>query len=335
MMKDITMATWNVRTMMQPGKMQEIANEIERNKIDILALQEICWQGQGRIDKQKYTVLYSGPEYRTGQLGTGFMITSSMRNSLLEFEAINGRMCRIRIKGRYRNIAIISTHAPTEEKEEYEKEEFYDRLEEICNNVEKYDIIIIMGYFNAKIGKEKHSAKVAGKYTIHNENNENGQLLAQFTARNKLFIKSTSFQHKSIHMGTWKIPGTDEVNQIDHVLTSLRHTSSVIDVRSHRGPNCDSDHCLVKVKVRDRIAKTQMAPRIDKKKWDVEKLGNDPKNQNREEYQQLVKVKLRIGNKGEEEEELDVEEQWKKIEQAIKEAAEEIIQEQKPARKEN
>jgi exonuclease III len=117
--KDITMATWNVRTMMQPGKMQEIANEMKRNKIDILALQEMCWQGHGKIDKQKYTVLYSGPEYRTGQLGTGFMITPSMRNSLLEFEAVNDRMCRSRINGRYRNIAIISTRAPTEEIEEY------------------------------------------------------------------------------------------------------------------------------------------------------------------------------------------------------------------------
>jgi exonuclease III len=265
MMKDITMTTWNVRTMMQPGKMQELANEMERNKIDILALQEMRWQGQGRIDKQKYTGLYSGPEYRTGQLGTGFMITLSMRNSLPEFEAVNDRMCRIRIKGRYRNTAIISTHAPTEEKEEYEKEEFYDRLEEICNNVQKCDIIIIMGHFNAKIGKEKHLAKAAGKYTIHNETNKNGQLLAQFAARNKLFIRTTSFQHR-IHMGTWNIPGTDEVNQIDHVLASLRHSSAVLHVRSHRGPKCDSDHYLVKVRVRERIAKTQMAPKIDKKK---------------------------------------------------------------------
>jgi exonuclease III len=292
MMKDITMATWNVRSMMQPRKMQEIANEMERNKIDILALQEMCWQGQGRIHKQKYTVLYSGPEYRTGQLGTGFMITSSMRNSLPEFEAVNDRMCRIRIKGRYRNTAIISTHAPTEEKDEYEKEELYDRLEEICNNVQKYDTIIIMGDFNVKIGKEKHLAKEAGKYTIHNETNKNGQLLARFAARNKLFIKTTSFQHKRIHMGTWNIPGTDEVNQIDHVLASLRHSSAVLHVRCHRRPNCDSDHYLVKVKVRERIAKTQAAPKIDKKKWNVEKLGNDPKNQNREAYQQLVKVKL-------------------------------------------
>jgi hypothetical protein len=85
-------------------------------------------------------------------------------------------------------------------------------LEETRNNVQKYDIkIIIMGDFNAKIGKEKHLMKVAGKYTIHNETSANGNLLAQFATRNRLFIKSTSFQHKNIHMGTWKVPGTSEL----------------------------------------------------------------------------------------------------------------------------
>ena len=79
-------------------------------------------------------------------------------------------------------------------------------MEETCNKVQKYDIIIIMGDFNAKTGKENHLMKVAGKYTIHNETSENGNLLAQFATRNRLFMKSTSFQHKKIHMGTWKYP---------------------------------------------------------------------------------------------------------------------------------
>ena len=144
---------------------------------------------------------------------------------------------------------------------------------------------MIMGDFNAKIGKQKHLAKVAGKYTIHNETNENGNLLAQSAVRNKLFIKSTSFQNKKIRIGTWRIPGTNEVNQTDHVLISLRHYSSVTDVTSRRGPNCDSDHFLVKVRLRDGITKIQKASRIDRQMWDVQKLGNDSNNQNRKEYQ--------------------------------------------------
>ena len=128
-----------------------------------------------------------------------------------------------------------------------------------------------------------------------------------------------------------------EVNQTDHVLVSLWHTCSVKDVRSCRGPNCDTDHYLVRVKIRERITKLQKVSRMDRKKWDVEKLNNDPRNQNRKEYQQTSQTKLRTGNKGEEEEdaELDMDEQWKKIEQAIKEAAQETIQEQKLTREEN
>jgi hypothetical protein len=40
------------------------------------------------------------------------MITKLMRVSLLEFGAVNDRICRIGLKGRYRNVTIISTDVP-------------------------------------------------------------------------------------------------------------------------------------------------------------------------------------------------------------------------------
>jgi hypothetical protein len=44
-----------------------------------------------------------------------------MKESMLEHETINDTICRLRIKGRYRNITIISVHAPMEETEDRKK----------------------------------------------------------------------------------------------------------------------------------------------------------------------------------------------------------------------
>lgn len=158
--KDLMISTWNVRTMLKPGRMKEIYQQMENFKMDLIALQEIRWQGNGRIDKKEFSMLYSGPERRTGLFGTGFMISSKMRKSLLDFEAVNEKLCKIRLKGKFRNITILSIHAPTEDKEETEKEQFYDELERLFLRIQKHDMVIIAGDFNAQIGNNNATGAV-------------------------------------------------------------------------------------------------------------------------------------------------------------------------------
>ena len=49
--------------------------------------------------------------------------------------------------------ALINVHAPTKEKMEEIKEEFYILLEQNMNQIAGLDIKIILGDFNAKVGK--------------------------------------------------------------------------------------------------------------------------------------------------------------------------------------
>jgi len=171
---DLTFGTWNIQTMLQPGKMMEIADEVLKLGIDLVALQEIRWQGQGEINKKHFTVIYSGPENQTGQYVTGFIISRKIKKSILECEPVNDRFCRIRIRGKFRNLTIISANAPTEDKGEDEKAEFYSKHERICSRLPKYELLIIIGDFNAKVGREERSHKVSGKYSLHEHSNENG-----------------------------------------------------------------------------------------------------------------------------------------------------------------
>lgn len=171
------------------------------------------------------------------------------------------RLAKIRIKGRFNKITIISAYAPTEDNKEENKDEFYNKLAEICERTSKHDTLIavdlLAGDFNAKIGREDYVRGIAGKYSLHDETSENGIKLCQLTAENgQLKIKSVNFPHKEIHKGTWKFPGSEQVNQTDHMLIDKRHFAiSILDVRTRRGADGDSDYFMVRIILRSRIYK--------------------------------------------------------------------------------
>jgi len=61
-------------------------------------------------------------------------------------------------------------------------------------------------------------------------------------------------------------------NQTYHVLTNKRRLSSIKDVWSMQGPNCDSDHFLARVKYKQEIMRIQDDKYEKRKKWNQEKL---------------------------------------------------------------
>ena len=67
--------TWNVRTLLQAGGMNAIAEEVEKYNMDAVALQEIRWKGKGVIRKSKFTMYYFGNEDRQGNRGVGFIVS--------------------------------------------------------------------------------------------------------------------------------------------------------------------------------------------------------------------------------------------------------------------
>jgi hypothetical protein len=97
-------------------------------------------------------------------------------------------------------------YAPTEEKDEEEKEKFYDDLEKIQESIPKYDLKKIIGNFNAKVWTEECMTEVVGRHTLRDTSNENGIMLGQFAMRQRMKIESTCFPHNRIHMGTWRSP---------------------------------------------------------------------------------------------------------------------------------
>src|ERR1700710_3001972 len=90
-----------------------------------------------------------------GRSGTGFIVSRRMRERVISLKLVNERVCTLRVKGSVFNLSFICAYAPTEDKDETIKDQFYDQLELIYDELPKADIKILLGDLNAKIGREE------------------------------------------------------------------------------------------------------------------------------------------------------------------------------------
>lgn len=309
-----------MRSIFQAGASRKLEEELLKYQIDVAALQEIRWKTIEVTELQHYILFNSGEE--ENRIGTGFIVKKSVSHNVIEYEAISPRHCRLRLKGRFANISLISVHAPTEDAEEEEKEQFYEKMEQAYDKLPKYDVKVVLGDYNAKVGKEKENHPVVGYHSKHQESNENGWKLIDFAFSKEMVIKSTCFPHKEIHKETWISPDGRTKNQIDHVLIDARHASNIMDVRSMRGADIDSDHILVRIKFQERLAVKPKERAEQSKIYNVELLKDEKKE---EEYRDQLQRKLRMDRNGQ----MDINTMWEETKLAINMTAQEVLGERK------
>ena len=88
-------------------------------------------------------------------------------------------------------------HAPSEEL----KDSFYEELEEVF-----YHKKILLGDFNAKVGREDIFKPIIGQESLHQDSNDNGVRIVNFATSKNLVVKSTMFPHRNIHKYTLDLP---------------------------------------------------------------------------------------------------------------------------------
>lgn len=93
---NINIATWNIRTLLQAGKLMNITMETKRLEIDILGIAEIRWTGNGRFCvNENYEFLYSGG--CTQIRGVDILIKKELAKLINNVLAISDRVISIRL----------------------------------------------------------------------------------------------------------------------------------------------------------------------------------------------------------------------------------------------
>lgn len=97
-------------------------------------------------------------------------------------------------------------------------ETLYDILQQEYEKAPNHDLILLPGDFNSKIGTEMECRHIVGQHSLHQITSKNGVRLCYLAEMQNFIISIPRLSHKKIQEWTWKIPGRDECNHIDHVL---------------------------------------------------------------------------------------------------------------------
>jgi hypothetical protein len=96
------------------------------------------------------------------------------------------------LRGRGCHIIVLNVHAPTEDKTDDVKDSFYEELEGVFFKFPKYRMKILLGDFNAKVGREDIFKPTIGNESLHEISNDNGVMLVNFATSKNFKVKNNA-----------------------------------------------------------------------------------------------------------------------------------------------
>jgi exonuclease III len=102
-----------------------------------------------------------------------FFLYKSIISAVKRVEFVSDRMSYIILRGRWCHIVVLNVHAPTENKIDDVKHSFYEELERASDKFPKYHMKILLGDFNAKVGREDIFKPTIGNESLHEISNDN------------------------------------------------------------------------------------------------------------------------------------------------------------------
>jgi hypothetical protein len=103
-----------------------------------------------------------------------------------------------------------------------------------------------------KVGREDVFKPRIGNKSLHEISDDNGVTLINFATSKNMIVRGTMFPHCNIYKSTWTSSDGNTYSQTDHILIEDRY-SSVSDIRPFKGADCDTDHCLVVTKLKEKL----------------------------------------------------------------------------------
>jgi hypothetical protein len=188
----LKIGTWNVRTLLRKGKLENVNREMAKNKLNVLGLSEVRWKEEGDFMSDEVRVIYSGG--KESQRGVAIILDKETAKRVSVTRQIDDRLMMVKILAKPVDLVIIQVYMPTTDHTDDEVDEMYEKIEELIEEQKGTDHVIVMGDWNAAVGEGRDGREI-GKFGL-GKRNERGEKVMEFCKRKELMIANTWFEKR-------------------------------------------------------------------------------------------------------------------------------------------
>jgi exonuclease III len=120
--------TWNVTSLYRAGSFTAAARKLARYKLDLVGVQQVRWDREGTVRARDYN-FFMEKEMRI--INWEFFVHHRTVSAVKTVQFVSNRVSYIVLGGCLCNIIVLNVHAPSEEKSDQSKDNFYNELEHI------------------------------------------------------------------------------------------------------------------------------------------------------------------------------------------------------------
>ncbi|KAK3574722.1 hypothetical protein QTP86_015386 [Hemibagrus guttatus] len=258
----LRIGTLNVGTM--TGKGRELADVMERRKVDILCVQETRWKGsKARSIGAGFKLFYYGVDSKRN--GVGVVLKEEFVRNVLEVKRVSDRVMSLKLEIEGVMLNVVSGYAPQVGCELEEKERFWSELDEVMESIPMGERVVIGADFNGHVGEgNTGDEEVMGKFGVKERNLE-GQMVVDFAKRMDMAVVNTYFQKREEHRVTYKSGGRR--TQVDYILCRRGNLKEISDCKVVVGESVARQHRTVVCRMSLMVCKKKRSKIEKKTKW--------------------------------------------------------------------
>ncbi|KAK3515097.1 hypothetical protein QTP70_006858 [Hemibagrus guttatus] len=258
----LRIGTLNVGTM--TGKGRELADMMERRKVDILCVQETRWKGsKARSIGAGFKLFYYGVYSKRN--GVGVVLKEEFVRNVLEVKRVSDRVMSLKLEIEGVMLNVVSGYAPQVGCELEEKERFWSELDEVMESIPTGERVVIGADFNGHVGEgNTGDEEVMGKFGVKERNLER-QMVVDFAKRMDMGVVNTYFQKREEHSVTYKSGGRR--TQVDYILCRRGNLKEISDCKVVVGESVARQHRMVVCRMTLMVCKTKRSKIEKKTKW--------------------------------------------------------------------